>query len=140
MAMSDAIINTQNKPHRDSIVYITLAQRSHLSPGWPCGAGFQPATSAFVPTFLPSVARLPRGAKYPGAPTNDDPFMILFDASQLLYRIAVYSLIAHDASEITVLQLPKFKAAATEVIGADGIEAVAVYLIDNPNAGDVIPG
>ena len=25
MARSDAIINTQNKPHRDSIVYITLA-------------------------------------------------------------------------------------------------------------------
>ena len=45
-----------------------------------------------------------------------------------------------DASDITVLQLPKFKAEATEVIGADGIEAVAVYLIDHPNAGDVIPG
>jgi hypothetical protein len=42
--------------------------------------------------------------------------------------------------EITVLQLPKFKAAATDLIGADGIEAVAVYLIDHPNAGDVIPG
>jgi len=45
-----------------------------------------------------------------------------------------------DSPEITVLQLPKFKAEATELIGADGIEAVAVYLIDYPNAGDVIPG
>ena len=26
-----------------------------------------------------------------------------------------------------------------ELIGADGIEAVAVYLIDHPNAGKVIP-
>jgi hypothetical protein len=45
-----------------------------------------------------------------------------------------------DATEITVLQLPKFKAEATELIGADGIEAVAVYLIDHPDAGDVMPG
>jgi hypothetical protein len=45
-----------------------------------------------------------------------------------------------DAPEITVLQLPKFKAEATELIGADGIEAVAVYLIDHPDAGNVIPG
>jgi len=45
-----------------------------------------------------------------------------------------------NAFEITVLQLPKFKAEATELIGADGIEAVAVYLIDHPDAGDVIPG
>lgn len=45
-----------------------------------------------------------------------------------------------SASEVTVLQLPKFKAEATELIGADGIEAVAVYLIDHPDAGDVIPG
>jgi hypothetical protein len=45
-----------------------------------------------------------------------------------------------DAPEITVLQLPKFKAEATELIGPDGIEAVAVYLIDHPDAGDVIPG
>jgi RelE toxin of RelE / RelB toxin-antitoxin system len=45
-----------------------------------------------------------------------------------------------DAPEITVLQLPKFKAEATELIGADGIEALAVYLIDHPDAGDVIPG
>jgi hypothetical protein len=45
-----------------------------------------------------------------------------------------------DAPEITVLQLPKFKAEATELIGAEGIEAVAVYLIDHPNAGPVIPG
>ena len=45
-----------------------------------------------------------------------------------------------DAPEITILQLPKFKAEATGLIGADGIEAVAVYLIDHPDAGDVIPG
>ena len=45
-----------------------------------------------------------------------------------------------DAPEITVLQLPKFKAEATELIGADGIEAVAVYLIDHPEAGVVVPG
>ena len=45
-----------------------------------------------------------------------------------------------DAPEITVLQLPKFKAEATELIGAAGIEALAVYLIDHPDAGDVIPG
>ena len=45
-----------------------------------------------------------------------------------------------DAPEITVLLLPKFKAEATELIGADGIEAVAVYLIDHPDAGDGIPG
>jgi len=45
-----------------------------------------------------------------------------------------------DAPEITVLQLPKFKAEATELIGTDGIDALAVYLIDRPDAGDVIPG
>ncbi len=45
-----------------------------------------------------------------------------------------------DASEITVLQLPKFKAEAAELIGVDGIEAVAVYLADHPDAGEVIPG
>jgi hypothetical protein len=44
------------------------------------------------------------------------------------------------APEITVLQLPKFKAEATELIGVAGIEAVAVYLIDHPGAGNVIPG
>ena len=44
------------------------------------------------------------------------------------------------APEIAVLQLPKFKVEATELIGADGIEAVAVYLIGHPNAGKVIPG
>jgi hypothetical protein len=46
----------------------------------------------------------------------------------------------NDAREITVLQLPKFKAEATDLIGADGIDAVAVYLIDHADAGDVIPG
>jgi Protein of unknown function (DUF1044). len=45
-----------------------------------------------------------------------------------------------DAAEITVLQLPKFKAEATELIGAEGIEALAAYLADHPDAGDVIPG
>jgi len=61
-------------------------------------------------------------------------------ASQLLYRIAVYCQVVDDASEITVLQLPKFKADATELIGTDGIEAVAAYLIDYPGAGSVIAG
>jgi hypothetical protein len=45
-----------------------------------------------------------------------------------------------DRPEIAVLQLPKFKAEAVALIGADGIEAVAVYLIDHPDAGDAIPG
>jgi hypothetical protein len=45
-----------------------------------------------------------------------------------------------DAPEITVLQLPKFKAEATDLIGADGIDAVAAYLAEHPDAGDVIPG
>jgi hypothetical protein len=45
-----------------------------------------------------------------------------------------------EAAEITVLQLPKFKAEATDLIGTEGIEAVAVYLINRPDAGDVIPG
>jgi hypothetical protein len=36
--------------------------------------------------------------------------------------------------------LPKFKAEAMALIGADGIEGVAVYLINHPDAGDVIPG
>jgi hypothetical protein len=57
-----------------------------------------------------------------------------------LYRNAVYSEVAEDVPEITVLQLPKFKAEATELIGAEGIEALAVYLIDHPDAGGVIPG
>src|ERR1043166_4874222 len=45
-----------------------------------------------------------------------------------------------NAAEITVLQLPKFKAEATELIGTEGIEALAAYLIDHSHAGDVIPG
>jgi hypothetical protein len=45
-----------------------------------------------------------------------------------------------DASEITVLQVPRFKAEATNLIGAQGIEAVAVYPIDHPDAGDAIRG
>lgn len=45
-----------------------------------------------------------------------------------------------NAPEITVLQLPKFKAEAVELIGAGGIEAIAFYLIDYPDAGAVIPG
>jgi hypothetical protein len=45
-----------------------------------------------------------------------------------------------DAPEITVLQLRKFKAEATDLIGADGIEALAAYLVDRPEAGDLIPG
>jgi hypothetical protein len=42
--------------------------------------------------------------------------------------------------EITVLQVAKFKAEATQLIGAEGIEAVADYLIEHPDSGDVIPG
>jgi len=57
-----------------------------------------------------------------------------------LYRIAVYYQVVDDSPEITVLQPPKFKAEATELIGTDGIEALAAYLIDHPDAGDVIPG
>jgi hypothetical protein len=45
-----------------------------------------------------------------------------------------------DGFEITVLQLSKFKTEAAALIGTDGIEALAVYLIDHPDAGDVIPG
>ena len=45
-----------------------------------------------------------------------------------------------DAPEITVLQLPRFKAEATALIGADGIESLAVYLMNRPDAGDMIPG
>ena len=45
-----------------------------------------------------------------------------------------------EVPEITVLQLPKFKAEATELIGQDGIEALAGYLSEHPGAGDVIPG
>jgi hypothetical protein len=41
--------------------------------------------------------------------------------------------------EITVLQLPKFKAEATDLIGASGIEALAEHLSNHPAAGDVIP-
>jgi hypothetical protein len=45
-----------------------------------------------------------------------------------------------EALDLTVLQLPKFKAEASEWIRADGIEAVAMYLSVHPDAGDVIPG
>jgi hypothetical protein len=45
-----------------------------------------------------------------------------------------------DAPEITVLQLPKFKGEAMALIGTNGIDAVAAYLIEHPDAGDVIPG
>jgi len=45
-----------------------------------------------------------------------------------------------DADEITVLQLPKFKAEATELIGTEGIEAFAAFLGGHPDAGEVIPG
>jgi hypothetical protein len=57
-----------------------------------------------------------------------------------MYRTAVYCQVAEDSPEITDLQLPKFKAEATELIGVDGIAALAVYLIDHPDAGDVIAG
>jgi hypothetical protein len=48
--------------------------------------------------------------------------------------------VVDNEPEITVLQLPKFMAEATELIGTDGIEELAVYMIDHPDAGDVIPG
>ena len=51
------------------------------------------------------------------------------DCQVKIYRIAVYSCIVDDAPKIAVLQLPKFKAEATELIGTGGIEAVAAYLI-----------
>lgn len=46
----------------------------------------------------------------------------------------------NDAVDITVLQLPKFKTEATQLIGAAGIEALAAFLADRPDAGEVIPG
>jgi hypothetical protein len=46
----------------------------------------------------------------------------------------------HEEPVITVLQLPKFRARATKLIGADGIDALAIYLIDHSDAGDVIQG
>ena len=45
-----------------------------------------------------------------------------------------------DGPEITVLQLPKFKTEAIRLIGAEGIEELAAYLIDHPDSGAVIPG
>ena len=48
--------------------------------------------------------------------------------------------VVDNTPEITVLQLPKFKAEATELIGAGGIEDLADHLINHPDAGDVIPG
>ena len=45
-----------------------------------------------------------------------------------------------EQSEITVLQLPKFKIEAIAIIARDGIEGVAAYLAEQPEAGDVIPG
>lgn len=44
-----------------------------------------------------------------------------------------------DASEIAVFQLPKFKAEAVDLVGFAGIEALASYLAEHPDAGDVIP-
>ena len=67
-------------------------------------------------------------------------FCVAYACKASLYRTAVYCRMVDDALDITVLQLPKFKAEATELIGADGIEAVAIYLIVHPDAGDVIPG
>jgi hypothetical protein len=51
-----------------------------------------------------------------------------------------YIEVVDDAPDITVFQLPKFKVEATELIGVDAIDAVAAYLVDHPNAGDVMPG
>lgn len=36
--------------------------------------------------------------------------------------------------------MPKLNAEATKLIGTNGIQAVAAYLIDHPTAGDVVPG
>ena len=44
------------------------------------------------------------------------------------------------APEITVFQLPKFRGEAVALIGTYGIDAVAAFLVDHPDAGDVIPG
>jgi hypothetical protein len=51
-----------------------------------------------------------------------------------LYGIAYTPKVMDDPPEITVLRLPKFTAEATELIGADGIETLAFYLIDRPSA------
>ena len=56
------------------------------------------------------------------------------------YRNAVYSSAVDFFPELSVFQLPKFKAEATKLIGAAGIDAVAVYLIAHPDSGDVISG
>jgi RelE toxin of RelE / RelB toxin-antitoxin system len=45
-----------------------------------------------------------------------------------------------NVPEIAVLQLPKFKTEATKLIGAQGIEEIAIHLISYPSAGVVIPG
>ena len=60
--------------------------------------------------------------------------------AQHLYAAVRYTHEVDHAPEITVLQIPKFKAEATGLIGADGINAVAAYLAEHPHAGDVIPG
>lgn len=49
-------------------------------------------------------------------------------------RIAVYYRQVDVAREITVLQLPRFRTEATALIGAGGIEAVAVHLAGRPEA------
>ncbi len=48
--------------------------------------------------------------------------------------------IVPKTGSVTVLQLPKFKTEATELIGADGIAAVAIYLSDHLDVGDVTQG
>ena len=55
------------------------------------------------------------------------------------YTALRYTQKVDNSPEITVLQLPNFKAEATELIGSAGIEAVAVYLIDHRDAVDVMP-
>lgn len=55
------------------------------------------------------------------------------------YRNAIHYETVSGGQEIRVLQVPKFKAEATDLIGANGIDALAVHLIDQPNAGVVIP-
>jgi hypothetical protein len=46
------------------------------------------------------------------------------------FSLCGFAAAPNDAPEITVLQLPKFKAEAADLIGPDGLEALAAYLID----------
>jgi hypothetical protein len=78
--------------------------------------------------------------QHPGESTRQEtPAGIVYYGARH-YAALRYTHEVDHAPEITVLQMPKFKAEATDLIGADGIDAVAAYLAEHPNAGDVIPG